>query len=269
MKQPAPIGTRVKPMPTWVLLRGLTRDSRHWGDFIERFRQAVAGARVVCVDLPGAGTNYRAESPIAIGAMVSHCRQALRENGVAPPYFVLGLSLGAMVAAEWAYCAADEIRACILLNTSMRPFSPFYRRLRYQSYPTVARIIAQGGQVGTRERLILGLVSNRPERRLALLPDWTAFQHTAPASPRNALRQLYAAARYAAPRTPPAVPILLLASKQDRLVDYACTLDIARHWGVPYRLHGAAGHDLPIDDGAWVIEQVKAWLAQRLESAPK
>ena len=35
------------PAATWVLLRGLTRSSVHWGDFPQALAQALPGARVV------------------------------------------------------------------------------------------------------------------------------------------------------------------------------------------------------------------------------
>jgi pimeloyl-ACP methyl ester carboxylesterase len=53
---------------------------------------------------------------------------------------------------------------------------------------------------------------------------------------------------------------LLLAGQQDRLVDVKCSLTLAHHWSCAIRLHPAAGHDLPLDDGAWVSQQVKDWL---------
>ena len=43
----------------------------------------------------------------------------------------------------------------------------------------------------------------------------------------------------------------------DRLVDPRCTTAIARAWGVPHELHPWAGHDVPLDDPGWVIEQVE------------
>ena len=33
-------------MSTWIFLRGLTRESRHWGNFPETFRSEVPAAQV-------------------------------------------------------------------------------------------------------------------------------------------------------------------------------------------------------------------------------
>jgi pimeloyl-ACP methyl ester carboxylesterase len=76
----------------------------------------------------------------------------------------------------------------------------------------------------------------------------------------NVLRQLVAAALYRAPDARPPVPILVLASRGDRLVDAACSVNLARRWNAPIALHPTAGHDLTFDEGPWVASQVQQWL---------
>ena len=48
-------------MSNWVFLRGLTRESAHWGDFPQRFAAALPGARVHLIDLAG---NALADLPV-------------------------------------------------------------------------------------------------------------------------------------------------------------------------------------------------------------
>ena len=38
-----------------------------------------------------------------------------------------------------------------------------------------------------------------------------------------------------------------------------CSLTLARAWSAGIAVHPYAGQDLPLDDGAWVIEQVLLW----------
>jgi predicted alpha/beta hydrolase family esterase len=52
----------------------------------------------------------------------------------------------------------------------------------------------------------------------------------------------------------------LLAARQDRLVSVKCSLKLAQGWGCEIRLHPTAGHDIPLDDGIWVTQQVRDWL---------
>jgi pimeloyl-ACP methyl ester carboxylesterase len=53
------------------------------------------------------------------------------------------------------------------------------------------------------------------------------------------------------------VPLLLLASRGDALVDPRCSLAIAQRWACEIAMHPWAGHDLPLDDADWVVQQVR------------
>ena len=54
--------------------------------------------------------------------------------------------------------------------------------------------------------------------------------------------------------------MLLLQSLGDHLVNPVCSTRIAGHWRWPLVSHPTAGHDLTLDDGEWVIAQIRAWL---------
>ncbi|MFA7293184.1 MAG: alpha/beta hydrolase [Rhodocyclaceae bacterium] len=244
----------------WIFLRGLVRESRHWGGFPEIFREHVAGAEVIALDLPGNGTFHDRESPLTIGGMVSHCRRVLAARGLSPPFAVLALSLGGMVATEWASRHPGEIHACVLLNTSMRPFNPFFHRLQPKNYQGLLRLLFESSEAAV-EKSILAMTSNQHGAEVTLLADWLRWRKECPVSRRNALRQLLAAARYRAPRQAPAVPLLLLASAGDRLVDYRCSSRIVEVWRSELAMHPTAGHDLPLDAPRWVAEAVAGWLA--------
>jgi pimeloyl-ACP methyl ester carboxylesterase len=248
-------------MTTWVFLRGLTREARHWGDFPAQFRAAFAGELaaddILMPDLPGNGRRFSELSPSRIDAMVDSCRRELRALGKPPPYHLLALSLGGMAAVAWATRYPAECHAAVLLSTSLRPYSPFYQRLRPAAWPIVLRLLAAGPEA--RERLVLQLTSARAAELAAVLPNWRAWLHECPVSRGNALRQLFAAARFSAPEKP-AVPLLLLAGAGDRMVDPRCSQRLAEAWNAAFSLHPTAGHDLPLDAGDWVAREVKAWL---------
>lgn len=247
-------------MSRWVLLRGLMREQRHWGDFPAQLAQALPGAQIITPDLPGNGARHAQPSPIRVAQMVASLRDDLQARGLAPPYHVLALSLGGMAAVQWASQYPQELARCVLVNTSMRPYSPFYQRLRWQNYPTIVRQLLTGG-VAQQEAMILRLTSQLRTDHDALLRRWSAYQREYPVTRANALRQLLAAARFRAPAARPAAPLLILASQGDRLVDHRCSLRLAAAWDRPYRLHPTAGHDLPLDDGPWVAQAIADWLA--------
>lgn len=257
-------------MSSWLLLRGLARESRHWGDFPERLTARIPEARVTVLDLPGNGRFWQARSPTCIDAMVEHCRQQLQQAQLAPPYNLLALSLGAMVASAWCQRYPHEISRAVLINTSFSRFSPFWQRLRPHNYFTLLGMFLRGSDRLWREQQILRMTSHLHATNQTLARRWSDYAHQYPLARTNVIRQILAAMRYRAPRhcpavtaalpTPLAVPILLLAGAGDQLVNPQCTKAIATAWQVPCRLHPFAGHDLTLDAPDWVIEQIEAWL---------
>lgn len=249
-------------MSTWVLLRGLAREARHWGEFPAQLQHALGDARIVTPDFPGNGRLHAQASATRVPAMADTVRSQLVEAGCQPPYRLLALSLGAMAAVAWSEQHPEEIESMVLINTSLAPYSPFYQRLRPSSYPTLLGTLFSGSPT-RREQRVLQLTSNLKnfQQQQCIVEQWAVYAREYPVSRANFLRQLRAAARFRAVPTTPAVPLLLLASQRDRLVNPACTLVLAERWQCPIRLHPAAGHDLPLDDGAWVTQQIREWLA--------
>ena len=249
-------------MTTWVLLRGLMREARHWSDFPTMFQDAVDGQPVVTLDLPGNGSLHEQTSATSVAAMASNCHAQLRQLGHAPPYRVLALSLGAMVAVAWCELYPREIERLVLINTSLAPYSPFYERLRPVNYPALLCLLLSGS-VSQRENLMLRITStlkSHSEQQQRILAEWMAYARQYPITRANILRQLQAALCYRAAPTAPSAPVLLLAAQQDHLVNVKCSLTLAQHWSCAIRLHPLAGHDLPLDDSVWVIRQVREWL---------
>jgi pimeloyl-ACP methyl ester carboxylesterase len=246
-------------MSPWILLRGLMRETRHWGRFPEVLASSFPAADIVPLDLPGNGRLHHQRSPARVQDMSEACRRQLQERGLAPPYNLLALSLGAMVACDWATRYPHEIGKAVLINTSLRPFSPFYQRLRPRNYAALLKLAAGRLDAAQRERLILKLTSNR-HPPAQLLSEWMRYLHEHPVTQPNALRQLSAAIRYRAPETAPAAEVLILAGQGDRLVNPRCSATLARQWQAPLRSHGSAGHDLTLDEPEWVVQQIRQWM---------
>ena len=249
-------------MKTWVLLRGLMREARHWGDFPEHFQRTIHAGRNVTIDFPGNGILHRQSSLASVAGMADYCRLRLDELGHSPPYNVLALSLGAMVAVAWDKAFPGELDRLVLINTSLAPFSPYYQRLRPANYASLLGLLVSISPV-TRERLILKLTSNMgndSKRKAALLDQWVSYARECPVTRSNILRQLWAAAHYRPSPARPHAQALLLASWHDKLVDAGCSRTLARQWQCAIRMHPSAGHDLPLDDGNWVAEQIGNWM---------
>lgn len=248
---------RREDLHTWVFLRGLTRSSAHWAGFLAEFAAALPGAQVVALDLPGNGALWQQRSPNTVAAMVQDCRQQLAQRGITGPVGLLAVSMGGMVAAHWAAQWPEQVRELVLVNTSMRPFSPVWQRMRPASFLRLLQLVLRAGNGQAREQEILRLTSNHA--RHDVQGDWVAERARHPVSVANTFRQLLAAARFRAALQAPATRTLVLAGQQDRLVDVRCSMALAKNWGVELRLHPTAGHDLTLDDGPWVAAEVRRW----------
>jgi pimeloyl-ACP methyl ester carboxylesterase len=261
----------------WILLRGLARESGHWGDFVPLLQSAFPNAQITLLDLPGTGRFYRETSPNSIKEITNSVRRhALDQGLLEQPVTILALSLGAMVAWEWMRRYPEDICGAALMNTSFAEVSPFYQRLRWQSYKDFAALLMTRN-LRKREMGILQLTSNRRNIArdgvyAASLPGagaaqheqiaqaWEKIQIERPISLKNSFRQIKAAASYRPGDIRPKQPILLLNGLGDRLVSPACSEAIHRKWNLKLRRHQWAGHDLTLDDGAWVVLQLKDWI---------
>jgi pimeloyl-ACP methyl ester carboxylesterase len=96
--------------------------------------------------------------------------------------------------------------------------------------------------------------------------QWAAYARERPLRRHNVLRQLAAARRYRLRGGVPENPLLVLGAAQDRLVDPDCAIRVARHCAAPLRMHPLAGHDLPLDDPAWIVETIAEWREQPVGS---
>lgn len=240
----------------WILLRGLTREHAHWGSFPARLRETFPDHQFHMVDLPGTGVRYREDSPATVPAI----REAVsRQVGHIPgPFSILALSMGGMVALDWAQHAPEgQIQNLVLINTSSG-FSPPWRRMRPGAWPRVLRILSRT-ELFDRERDILRLTSNR-DVPLSLAKQWYSIQRQRPVSTRNAVNQLTAAARYKPGEKRPMSDALILASRGDRIVHWRCSAALEARWQWTMKLHPDAGHDLPLDDPEWIIQQLRNWL---------
>ncbi|TAL51947.1 MAG: alpha/beta hydrolase [Methylovulum sp.] len=245
----------------WILLRGLARESQHWRDFVPLLQAAFPHAQVTALDLPGTGCCHQAHTPCTVKAITDNVRaRALEQGLLRQPATFLAVSLGGMVAWEWLQRYQGDSCGAILVNTSFAGLSPFYQRMRWQSYCKFLALAVQR-DLRRRELAIVQLVGNREDQYETVADEWQAIQAERPISFQNSLRQVIAAASYRPGDAKPGRPVLLLNGKGDRLVAPACSEAISEKWALELRSHPWAGHDISLDDGEWVVTQVKQWFA--------
>jgi pimeloyl-ACP methyl ester carboxylesterase len=252
----------VTPARHWVLLRGLSRDSRHWEAFPAQLQAIFPRDRVTCLNLPGTGPNQHLRSPSNIADTVDWLRQHYAPSLKQQPLHLLSVSTGGMLAADWMHRYPEEVAAGVMINTSSK-LSGFSQRLRPSTLCSL--LLSTLSSMPKRETVIVRHTSNRHTDNADLANRWRIYQQQQPASAGTLLKQLLATSKFEP--QPISQPLLLLASRQDRVVDPACSADLARFWSAELRLHKSAGHDIPLDDSEWLLNQLHLWL-NKIEAHP-
>lgn len=248
---------------TWVFFRGLAREHGHWGAFPEEFKKSFPGSSVFTIDLPGTGDYCDLESPTTISGIFQFAReQAMREMTSAglsgSRVHILAISLGGMVAMEWLRRFPEELAECVLINSSSQNLSSIHHRLRWQIWPDFVRLISIQSP-REREKALIELLMNNEEARERALPIWTKIAQERPIGYGTLFKQLLAASRFKSLSEPVKVPVLVLNSLGDRLVDPSCSSVLSEKWKWPIARHPWAGHDLPWDDPEWIFEKIKSF----------
>lgn len=251
----AELKTKLKNDAPWILLRGLARESRHWGDFPAQLSTAL-GVEVFCPDTLGNGRLNSENSPLTISATLDSVRE---EIGYRAPVNLLGLSMGGMIATEWARLYPQEVSALVLVNSSFGNFSPPWQRLWPNAFLSLMGSLRMTDE--QREARVFELLCQQKQDRQARVDEWVRYSLEYPLSRSNFARQLAAAARFRAPAQPPVANTLVISGLGDRLVNPDCSAAIARRWGVELRSHPSAGHDLTHDAGEWVVDQLVSLVA--------
>ncbi len=223
----------------WVLIGPPAKGCAQWGRapqiLLTELRRVQPEARLFTMDLPGAGVQRNQVCPAHVEALAPLLRQRLQESGhwaAGRPLGLIGHSLGALVATEWARRAPQEVGALVLLSPAMRPFTRIVR-----ATPLALWTRAMGQVLGR---------DATPEAGRAALPA--------------AVAQGLARWRYAASKRRPIAQVLLLVGERDTWRDWRVAQRISRAWGAALRLHPRAGHDLLVDDAPWVARSVAEWL---------
>lgn len=248
----------------WILLRGLIRESRHWGEFPKALVKEQIADAVYAIDAPGAGLKNRQVSPFDIASYVKYMRpefQMLRRQHPGP-YAVMGISMGGMIAMKWIEMYPQDFANGVLINTSASNFSSPLKRM---SLPIIKRFAGLffSKSLEDREKFIYQITSHLENgNENSKVEEWVKIALENPISKVSFFTQLIAAARFKAPVSL-TVPTLFLVSEKDQLAHSDCGRELAKHFRSPIELHTEAGHDLPLDDPSWICEKIKKFLEKQ------
>ena len=247
----------------WLILRGLVREQRHWGNFKEDFesflRKNEPESRVYALDFPGFGTEAARPSPFSIDEIVDDLRARLKTLKASPeePWCLLAVSLGGMVAMNWTSRYPEDFKRLVLINSSATGLSPFHKRMKPENYARVASLFLEG-EIATRERKILEMTTNLKGNALGeRARNYAGF--ALKVRKKDAFAQIFAALRFKTPGFI-SIPKLVVGGKGDQLVDVSCSERIAEKFKGTLVLHPTANHDLALDEPQWLMDQIQNWM---------
>ncbi len=236
----------------FILLRGLGREQLHWRPLVHCLKQDFPSATIETPDLPGAGILYETPSPLSIKDYIPYLEKQLNDSP--QPAVLIGLSFGGMIALAWAQQRKNLFKRIILINSSCR-LNPFYHRLQLLSVMKHPGVFWRFN-LSRQETAIYRLTCNQRPVDPILIKSWVAIQNQHPVSPINQLRQIIAAARFQPPDKLGNLPINILASAKDRLVNPKNSHSLAHFYQATIDYHPWAGHDLCQDDPQWISQQL-------------
>lgn len=238
----------------FILLRGLTRESGHWGDFASSLQKLFPQSQIILLDLPGAGLYHKMKSPLSVDEMTRFLRESFPQKNILEKGSItfIGVSLGGMVAMKWAELFPQDLAHIILINSSSGGLLPFWKRLKPAALQT---LLLASIYPKKQHSIIFDRVCQKKENKEKTTRMWEKIHCERPVSVWNAKRQIFAAARFKL-QNKLSVKGLVLTSLGDDLVSSECSQAIADFLEFPIRVHPWAGHELPDDDPEWVLNEI-------------
>ncbi len=222
--------------PAVLLLHGLGACGASWALQVPAL--VDAGYRVIAPDVRGFGQSTYPGGRLRISDLAADM-SCLLEHLQAGPVYVVGISMGGVIALQLALDAPALTRKLVLVNTfaRLRPKSLnlwFYYAIRFilvhtlglpiQARTVARRIFPRSGQVAYRQELVKQICQADPNGYRAVLRALALFNVA------NRLREIHA-------------PILVITGEEDTTVPTNNQLDLVR--GLPAAKHvfiPAAGH---------------------------
>jgi len=118
-----------------LLINGVGDDLGAWAGQVAAF--TAAGLRVVTFDNRGVGRSGGPPGPYLSGEMAADTKAVADAAGIGP-YHVVGVSMGGLIAQEFALAYPDDVRSVVLANTYARPDA--FTRAAFAAWAEVAQV---------------------------------------------------------------------------------------------------------------------------------
>jgi pimeloyl-ACP methyl ester carboxylesterase len=244
------------------LITGMMRSMTNWKVPIDILKAKFPDFEIIPLDVPGMGIHHGLTSPFSIDKNVEFLKKRFEANK-GDLNVMLGFSLGGMIASKWTQIYPDDIHGAILVNTSFTHLQNPFLRMKPKILPAMIRaFFAKGHQ---REKLLYSAICNDRVNEDEKLKSWQADQVKYPVKSSNVFRQLIAGLTFKSIDLKLELPVLVLRSPCDHLVNAKCSSNIAHNFETQVASHDLGGHDILNDDPEWVVNEIDAWF-KRLEN---
>ncbi|MBS0447386.1 MAG: alpha/beta fold hydrolase [Proteobacteria bacterium] len=241
-----------------VCLHGLGGSSNTWTPLMG----ALAGHRVVRIDLPGSGRSCGVGGPLSIARLADAVVSVCTRLAIARAHFV-GHSMGTIVCQHLAVDHPKLVRSLVLFGPLIAPPDPARAAIRNRA----AKVRAEGlaGLQDVAQTLMMNAISNETRDKL---PSAAAFVRE------SLMRQdpeAYARSCDALADTPPAAverieaPALLVTGDEDTVAPPQAVRAMAERMqgsrGVRVSIYGRCGHWTPIERSQDCARELRAFIA--------
>lgn len=242
------------------MVRGLTRESGHWGNFGEHLLNNFPNGSITYLDLPGAGKYNNIKSPTSISEMVVFLRSKiiLDKNNI---NILVASSLGGMVAMDWLMRFQSDFDGIVTISSSFREVCSFNQRVKKDVWMDILKLLLTNN-LKRREQILLKINCNSPQIRSNLLESWISIQEKRKMTKMNIFRQIIAGWKYSILNKEIKTPLLIVGSKSDRMVCRECIEKTFKLFGGNLVWHNHAGHSISLDNPEWLAIQIRLWLNQ-------
>ena len=252
--------------PQIYLLRGLSREHGHWSEeFLSEIDDEFPGGNYTFMDLPGAGDYHEQGAFLSVVKMAEFLHENHKDSLAAHRgnNILLATSLGGIVALEWLDRYPDDFDGVIMVSSGFKGICKGSERVRPAAKWTTLNILLTG-KMPKREQKLLNINSNFHQEDTVLLNKWIAIQEERPVTRGAMIKQGLGGLFYRPKKKKVTVPMLILGSYGDKLVHPNCICDVADWFKGEMAFHHSAGHGMPIDAPAWMLDVAGNWWQRQL-----
>lgn len=245
----------------WLLLRGLAREKRHWGEFPSQLKEQFPNSNFFPLELPGVGQKVAENVPATIDEFADHLREEwihLKRNHEGS-WGIIAISMGGMIAMNWCSRYKDDMEGLVLMNTSGGNLSAPHHRFSPTAFKMVLKLFFKE-DYREREQAILDLTTKMTSASKSLVEEYAQYSAENPIKRTSFLKQIYAASKFRVPQKL-STSLLILSGKYDALAHHSCSETLSKHFDAQLEVNEEAGHDLPLEDPIWIIEKISSFFS--------